>query len=127
MTITQRTTCLIGLACLCAGSGALAAQTPVSRSEIRPAPSILFSVGEISGPSRVLLPEPASALPDSVHSNGALRGAIVGGGALGLLGGMIAFGMCESGRDGSCIGRGLLGVLPGAVVGATIGGILGSM
>jgi hypothetical protein len=107
-------------------TGELAAQT-IARPPLTPAPSALFAAGATVRPWQLLSLREASTNPDSVHTSGATRGAVVGGAALGLISGMLAFGLCDSSHDGSCVGRGLIGILPGAVVGAVLGGMFGSL
>lgn len=83
------------------------------------------------GPRASVLFSPARRLPgaatDSARSTGAMRGAYVGGAAVGLLGAAALAGLCDGCTPAERARSGVGGFLLGAVVGAVLGGMLGSL
>lgn len=78
--------------------------------------------------SRLQDQAPTVAMPDSVRSGHAVRGAVIGGAALGTFTAIGFYAFCTGdSSNGSCGGRTLGAFAMGAVVGAVVGGMLGSL
>jgi len=102
------------------------AQIP-ARAVVRPIPSPVFSA-RLTGPLDTIAPnDPADTLPRRIPPTHWKRGALIGGvtGGLGL--GAFALGLCSISEDPnqSCFGPVLGTAAVGAVVGGTLGAIIG--
>ncbi|HET7025324.1 MAG TPA: hypothetical protein VFI39_08990 [Gemmatimonadales bacterium] len=106
---------------------AVLAATPAAAQArpLKPAASKLFGPAPERPPATRIPSQPAR---DSTSSNGALDGALVGAGIVGVLGLVAGAAFCDDGcNSGAKWQSGFSGLLLGAAVGFALGGIVGSL